>query len=152
MNTFWLNAGFLDLPFVLTALMVLFPMAGPPPPWQPPGWPFPLDCRSRTCPARAALTRSLLHSFHVTHASSHRLFLVPSPRCQFASFPPPSSRPGFSRRWGRNLGVGPGCRAASGRVPHGCAGGLRWELARGAAAGGLWFETARGAPSESRDR
>lgn len=28
MNTFWLNAGFLDLPFVLTALTVLFPLAG----------------------------------------------------------------------------------------------------------------------------
>ena len=57
MNAFWLNAGFLDLPFVVTALMVLFPLAGPPPPWRPPGRPFPLDSRSHTCPSGAALGR-----------------------------------------------------------------------------------------------
>lgn len=46
-------------------------------------------------------------------------------RCRFASFPPPSLHPGFSWRWGRNLRVGPGCRAVAGRTPHSCAGGLR---------------------------
>ena len=129
MNAFWLNAGFLDLPFAVTALTVLFPLAGPPP-WRPPGRPFPLDSRSHWSGSGAlsvwGSTHWLLCWLHVTHTSSFQA--VSGSRFVAAGSHHVSSP--FLTLWlllemGHNLGVGPGRRAVVGRMPHGCAGGLR---------------------------
>ena len=67
---------------------------------RPPGWPFPLDPRSHTCPSGAALARSSVRP-KVTHASSFRLFLAPGSSLPVhVMFPSPSSHSGFSWRWG----------------------------------------------------
>ena len=71
-------------------------------------------------------TRLLLCWLHVTHASSFQA--VSGSRFVAAGSRHVSSP--FLALWlllemGHNLGVGPGRRAVVGRMPHGCAGGLR---------------------------
>ena len=138
MNAFWLNAGFLDLPFVVTALTVLFPLAGPPP-WRPPGRPFPLDSRSHWSGSGAlsvwGSTHWLLCWLHVTHTSSFQA--VSGSRFVAAGshhVPPPSSHSGFSWRWGTTWGWALAAELSWAGCHMAVQGACEWELARGAAA------------------